>query len=131
VKCVNCGVELTEADKICPSCGATSKVYDESVRDGFKPQVGIEWKHKRNGYTGFLAKGRSGHESSTNVAKHPDGVDRTQTIDREKDEYSETVIDKRTGKVVRDVHEPLSQHKSRQEPKKATKGTRSKSSEVR
>jgi len=41
------------------------------------------------------------------------GVDKVRIIDKEKDEYHETVKDAITGEVIRDIHEPLSQHKSR------------------
>jgi hypothetical protein len=114
MKCGNCGVELTAANKTCPSCGNDKKLYDETgLGDTRKVEISAKWKHKRKGYKGFLGKGRSGHEQSTNVSEHPNGVYITQAVDREKDRYSKTVIDKKTGKVIKDVHEPLSQHRCR------------------
>ena len=43
--------------------------------------------------------------------KLPKGVYKERTIDRGKDEYHEVVKDIKTGKTIRDIHEPLSQHK--------------------
>jgi hypothetical protein len=92
----------------------TSNVYDESGREvTLKAETGVKWEHKRRGHKRPIAEGKSGHESSKNTSKYPDGVYKTQTIDREMDKYSKTVIDKRTGEVVKDLHEPLSQHRSR------------------
>jgi len=38
-------------------------------------------------------------------------VHKERIVDKEKDEYHETVKDAMTGEVIRDIHEPLSQHK--------------------
>jgi hypothetical protein len=116
--CQKCGKGLAPSQRPCPYCGATEIRIEPTLSETVNLEAGMQWKHKRKGYRRPIAEGRSGHEPSTNASKHPDGVDRTLTIDREKDEYSETVTDKKTHKLVRDVHEPLSQHRSRQKPKK-------------
>jgi hypothetical protein len=76
---------------------------------GLSPR--IEWEQKVKGRKRPIREGKDGLFPSGDVTKHPDGVYRTQSFDREKDDYREKVIDKRTGKVVRDVVEPLSKHR--------------------
>jgi len=39
------------------------------------------------------------------------GVYKEIIVDKEKNEYHEIVKDATTGEVIRDIHEPLSQHK--------------------
>jgi hypothetical protein len=46
-------------------------------------------------------------------------VHRERIVDKEKNEYHETVKNAATGEVIRDIHEPLSQHKY--QPKQGTK----------
>ncbi len=40
-----------------------------------------------------------------------DGVYKTRNADKEKDTYDEVVKDARTGKVIHECHEPLSEHR--------------------
>jgi hypothetical protein len=44
--------------------------------------------------------------------KLPEGVDKYRDIDRGKNEYHEVVKDAKTGQIIHETHEPLSQHKS-------------------
>jgi hypothetical protein len=46
------------------------------------------------------------------------GVDKVRIVDREKKEYHEVIENAETGEVIREVHEPLSQHKHEPEQKK-------------
>jgi len=108
--CVQCGKELDPRQQPCPYCGSSEMQLENTVLAiGLRPS--IEWKQKRKGYKRPIREGKSGLFPSGDAAKHPDGVDKTQSFDREKDEYREKIIDKRTGKVVRNVIEPLSKHR--------------------
>lgn len=46
VKCGNCGVELTAADKTCPTCGSTKKAYEEIAEVTIGVKVGTEVTHE-------------------------------------------------------------------------------------
>ena len=61
----------------------------------------------------FLSHVKQGWFSSNNIKKHPDGVDITQIVDRENNFYKKKVIDKKTGKIIKGVEEPLNQHRNR------------------
>ena len=43
----------------------------------------------------------------------PQGVEKERIIDKERDKYDEVVRDVKTGQIIHDKHEPLSQHKHR------------------
>ena len=66
--------------------------------------------HKRPGIKRFLKKVTAGFKSSVDIIKHPDGITISRIIDRENNKYEETITDNETGKVVRDVSEPLDKH---------------------
>jgi len=109
--CVQCGKELDPGQQPCPYCGSVEIQPDTGKTNlaiGLSPI--IEWEQKRKGYKRPILEGKSGLFASGDAEKHPNGVDKTQIIDREKDKYIKKVIDKRTGKVVKDVVEPLSKH---------------------
>jgi hypothetical protein len=40
-------------------------------------------------------------------------MDRDMRVDHDADQYDETVVDPATGDLIRDCHEPLSQHRGR------------------
>ena len=109
--CRQCGKELAPDQQPCPYCGNVDIQVDRHgtvLAIGLSPR--IEWKQKRKGYKRPILEGKSGLFPSGDAVKHPNGVDKTQIVDREKDKYTKKVIDKRTGKVVKDVVEPLSKH---------------------
>ncbi|XOB42385.1 MAG: hypothetical protein ACKKMP_03430 [Candidatus Nealsonbacteria bacterium] len=53
--------------------------------------------------------------SSEDKNKHPEGVEKIRIIDREnlnkEDSYQERVKNVKTGKIIRNIKEPLSQHR--------------------
>jgi Tfp pilus assembly protein PilZ len=71
----------------------------------------IDLKKSLKGLKKFLTHIKSGWFESVNTEKYPDGVDITQIIDRENNKYVKRVIDKKIGQVVKDLEEPLDQHK--------------------
>lgn len=114
--CRQCGKEIDPVQRPCPYCGGQGIRFERTITATVGISTNVGYKQKRKGYKRPIREGKSGLFPSGDAAKHPDGVDKTQSFDREKDEYREKIIDKRTGKVVRDVSEPLSKH--RKPPKK-------------
>jgi hypothetical protein len=52
-----------------------------------------------------------GFSQSINKIRHPKGVNKTRIIDRENNIYHEKIVDLETGKITRNVKEPLSEHR--------------------
>ena len=64
-------------------------------------------KKKSSGFKRFAVKLITGWFSSH---LHKDGVELSRSLDKEKDEYHEVVKDYKTGKIVHENHEKLSEH---------------------
>ena len=111
--CRNCGIELPPSHTgPCPYCGKTGKECKASahVTVGVKTLAHSRARQKKKGVSKFKKQIEQGqYESSDPKLKR--GVYLERIIDREKNEYHETVEDADTGEVIRDIHEPLSQHR--------------------
>jgi len=94
----------------CPKCGHDARVWYpvgqefrlriSRSRSRERPPGGGPWVYQdQEGDSFFKAEGRMHY------------VERI--IDRVAGEYHERIIDKETGKVVREVHEPLANHRGR------------------
>jgi len=59
-RCGDCGTELKQSDKQCPTCGSTKKAHnvEASVKIGLSVSSGV--KHKRKG-KGMLSISEMGH----------------------------------------------------------------------
>jgi hypothetical protein len=121
--CAGCDQPFTEhadrgPDGACLRCGVTGAVWYEP---GKEFQLRITWSRSRSRPSGggrWVAQ--STREVSTFTAEGREHyVERT--IDRLSDEYHERIIDRATGDVVREVHEPLSAHRGHGTPRKHTK----------
>jgi hypothetical protein len=68
----------------------------------------MKWVGEKKGRPYAIVK--NGDELS-----HDEGrwIDRYRSIDREADRYDEVIRDKATGEIIREVHQPLSQHRDR------------------
>lgn len=59
----------------------------------------------------FIAHIISGWFPSHRKDLSPEGVNKLRTIDRKNNRYQEKVVDYKTGRVIRDVDEKLTEHK--------------------
>jgi len=110
-KCQQCGTELKQGDKVCPKCGSTKKAYvrEASVAIGSRI-VETRVRQIRKGFKKFMKEIISRWRPSRSP-ELKDGVNEERIIDKEKNEYHQTVKDVRTGEITHEEHEPLSQHK--------------------
>ena len=113
VTCSQCGSILTDsgnkADRQpCPTCGSTSRTFDEHVEENVVFFESLGLKQKRKGKKKPIFE-----EISGTTIREFDGtlVKKVRVIDREKNTYLERICDKKTGKVIHDCMEPLSDHK--------------------
>jgi hypothetical protein len=110
--CQNCGKELKLNQRPRPFCGCQS-IHVEATgfvllallcRANYRlRKIGEDSKK----FVKEIVRG----QFPSKDPKLPNGVYKERTIDRGKDEYREVVKDISTGKTIRDMHEPLSQHR--------------------
>ena len=121
--CRHCKAELPpDHTGPCPYCGETGKDCKVTVTAAIGIRTNLRATKKRRGVGKFVKEILQGWFPSKSPALK-EGVHKERIIDREKNEYHETVEDADTGEVIREVHEPLSQHKH--QPKQRTKKTTS------
>jgi hypothetical protein len=109
--CSECKKEKEES--YCSFCkkDTSNHFVMECLAGNYKVRMPVlSMKHKRPGIKDFLKKVYAGFQSSTNTIKHPDGVNISRVIDKEHNQYDETITDYKTGEIIRDIHEPLDQH---------------------
>jgi len=108
--CQECNKELEPDQKVCPVCKSSKRRIIAIVNEKVKIRESIGAKQKRKGFKRPLREIFTGWQKSGDRKKHPEGVKKERVIDREKDIYGEKVKDIKTGKITRDVEEPLSAH---------------------
>ena len=109
--CRHCKAELPpDHAGPCPKCGKNGKRCEATAIVSVVPRASLRARLKRKGFNKFAKEILQGWFRSRNPELR-NGVYKERVIDREKDEYHETVKDASTGEVIREEHEPLSQHK--------------------
>ncbi len=112
--CQSCNTELESVQATCPSCGRIDVILEASTGRASAEALipSIKYTEKEKGYKYNTKKESIDGVFSSINPELSESVDKKRVIDREKDEYHETVIDRKTGRVIRDVHESLHQHKT-------------------
>lgn len=117
IYCVEC--DKKKKEKFCKHCQKeTGDLCKLGLVDGFEMKEALGIERRKSGISRYIRKTFQGFQKSGDIKKHPKGVERHMDIDRENDWYDETVKDNQTGKVFRNVHEPLSKHISSAQKKK-------------
>lgn len=109
--CKNCKRGYEDSEKPCPFCGHTIRDISIKIVEELKIRDSIELIKFKKSRKKFLSKTKNGWFPSGDVTKYPDGVNLIQTVDRENKNYTKKVYDAKTGKVLKDLEEPLNQHK--------------------
>ena len=111
--CVDCRTK--KESSFCVNCQKeTSDLFQVQIKETGRGRESIGIKQKRQGFKGFIKKIFQGYKPSGD-SRFSDGVDVQMIIDREKNEYHHIVKDSLTGKIIHEEHEPLDQHKSKNE----------------
>jgi hypothetical protein len=116
VSCSGCGTSVPEPPWIedrepCPTCGSIARAFAVNLTDKAEVHDGLTYKARH----GDVGKGRPYREAYTGFDYHRDTKEWRQVsrvVDRERDRYTERIVDA-AGNVVREVDEPLSQHRGR------------------
>lgn len=110
-KCSQCGTELSEVSRSpCPRCRGTARTFDVAITESLtlREMWGMKWRQA--GVAGRpSAEFKLGQEFNHSRQEYVN-VDRR--VDRVEDAYYER-ISTETGEVLREVSEPLSQHRGR------------------
>ena len=110
-------IQLDPESKACPRCGGTKSIIFKVFTKNFKLRDKIKVVGKRFGFGRFLEL-ISGWEKNKITGDTKHGVDKRRLINKKNDKYKEKVPDLKTGEVIRDCEEPLSQHRTSFTPSK-------------
>ena len=111
---VSCRASMSEPgwiqdQKPCPSCGSTARTFAVTLTDKAEAHDSLATKARY----GDVGKVKPYREAFTGFDYHRDTREWRQVyrvVDREGDRYTERIMDA-AGNVVRDVDEPLSEHR--------------------
>ncbi len=121
--CQECKKELKRDQRPCPYCGSNRREIRANFHENMqiRESIGIR-KYNENNLKKWIQRSIYGWFPSRNKNKHPEGVERTMSIDRtdpnKEGTYKEKVIDVATGEVVRNVEEKLINHRHNNKIKK-------------
>lgn len=118
VACGNCGQSLDEPSDLdpaarnpCVGCGSTSRTFAKHLSGSIQIHSSLTAKGKHAGATGrrkWFVETFSGADWSHRLQRF---VRKQRTLDRDNDRYAEKVVDSESGEVLRDVEEPLREHR--------------------
>ena len=114
VSCSECGASVLEQGQVddpepCPGCGSTARTFAVTFTDATAAYDSLATKARH----GEVGKVKPYREAFTGFDYHRDSKEWRQVsrvVDREGDRYTERIVDA-AGNVVRDVDEPLSDHR--------------------
>ena len=116
--CQKCGKELEKNNRPCLNCGCTNVFIKKSLEGELTFKGFRKIRKKLESFKKFAIEIITGWRPSRDKKKYPEGVKIDRIIDRKnlkkEDSYQEKIIDVKTGKICRDVKEPLSQHRHKQ-----------------
>ena len=113
--CQKCGTELKKHDRICPNCGCDN-IFVKKNLEGVLILKGFRRiRGKLVGFKKFAIEILKGWQPSKDKKKHPNGVNINRIINRKnptkEDSYQERIVDEKTGKIYRNIKEPLNKHR--------------------
>ena len=109
--CQKCGRELEADQKPRPFCGSANRNIKIAIEERIVIRENLKARQKRKGFRKFIREIIQGWFPSGDKRKHPEGINKIRIIDKEKDSYQEKVKDVKTGKITRNIEEPLSKHR--------------------
>lgn len=111
-KCKNCKTTLLESKNEtrtpCPVCGEISREFYRNIEDNIviQDQLNIKGRHSASKKSFF--EERIGADF---YIKEIEWHHVVRVIDRDNDKYIETITNPKTGAVIKNTEEPLSEHK--------------------
>ena len=87
------------------------KHYKIELNETITVRDSMELKSFTGSVKKFVSHVISGWFPSRRIDLSPEGVNKLRNIDRKNNRYQERVVDYKTGRVIRDVDEKLTEHK--------------------
>lgn len=110
-KCKKCGAILSEPKNEqrtpCPVCGEIRRIHEESLEDGIVVYDHMRMKGKRGGKGEAFFDARVGADY---YFKDKEWRHLERVIDRENNLYVEAIKDMKTGEIIKEVRESLTDH---------------------
>lgn len=117
VLCGACNRALEERPDVLPSdrtpcatCGSTTRVFNDEVRETLTVSEKRKLRHRRPGNKKPIYEEVSGDDLHRKTGRWSILL---RVIDRQNDRYREHIVDAASGEVLRSVDEPLRNHKGR------------------
>lgn len=115
ISCANCQMELPydpqEGDPLpCPHCGSVVQSCTVEITDGFVFHDGHRARAKNPALPSAKKLRFDTYSDVEHSHKYGKLVRVHRTIDKDRDWYSEQVVDPQTGEILHECSEPLSQH---------------------
>jgi len=114
MRCGNCGRELDEPPSTpvperqpCPECGSTGRCAEIGISSTVTARGMLSFKARRIRSGRPFAEGKVGNDLHRKSGRW---FRLERIIDHARDWYREIISDRRTGKVIHHVDEPLSKH---------------------
>lgn len=125
VRCKNCGAQLAENPSApveerqpCPECGSMSRQVGITLTDtAVTIHESLAVKAKSPGEREPFLESKQGDSYSTKWGRF---MTLLQVVDRRNNRYRKLVTDPETGEILRDVDEPLTDHRGYGSAKKAS-----------
>lgn len=116
VSCSGCGTSVPEPRRIedrepCPTCGSMARTFAVTLADKAEVRDGLAYK-ARHGDVGKVKPYLEAYSGSDYYRDSEEWRQVSRVVDRENDRYTERIVDA-AGNVVRDVDEPLREHRGR------------------
>ena len=122
--CLDCSYDIEESKessdgrKLCPMCGSLKWRYEEALSDNVSVGTLMHTKGFAGGLSrnkGLRFESKDGDSYSVSQGRF---VKLNQHVDHEEKRYIKKVVDPVTGQILREVDEPLPDHKDRGSAKK-------------
>ena len=107
-RCGDCGVELKQSDKQCPTCGSTKKAYKREASTSIGLVCSTKSVHRRKGIKRPL------REMIFNRWKRSGDPRLQKGVREESNQYYHTTRDAKTGEITHEEHEPLTKHNAKE-----------------
>ena len=108
--CLDCNKNLDLEEKQCLVCGCNKRLIKAVFNDTLSIKDTIHLRQKREGFKKFIVELLQGYFPSVND-KLREGVFKRRLIDKQHNKYEELVINNKNGIIIRNVSEPLNEHK--------------------
>lgn len=108
--CAGCEKQLNPEEKPCSNCGNSKRFITAEFNETITPTDNIRVRQGRENFKKFMIEILQGNFTSINTHLSK-GVFKRRLIDKQSNKYEEYVSDNKTGNILRNVKEKLTEHR--------------------